>query len=108
MKVILIGSLLVALAATETEVGKVRTKSFVPGPRIMSAGKTTPAFAAAAPVSMLTETGEAGHGGIGPVNAAVMIAPGLTLETKPGVQTVVMDRAGEVISGVIKRTNDAA
>ena len=96
------------MAPTPTEVGDVRVKLFDPVPMIMSVENTTPELPAAAPVFKLTETGEREHGGVGPVNAAEMVAPGLTLEPKPGVQTSVSAWAGEAIQGAAKKLIAAA
>jgi hypothetical protein len=66
---------------------------------MMSVEATTPEFPSAAPVLKLTETGELGHGGIGPLSTAEIVAPGLTLDPNAGVQTVVTACAGAVIKG---------
>lgn len=94
-------SWLVVVLPTPTDVGDVRVKSLVPGPPIMSPPNTVPEFPAAAPVLKLTETGETGQGGVGPVSAAVMVAPGLTLEPNPGVHTKMEAWAGAVIKGAM-------
>lgn len=64
-----------------------------------SVGIAVPENLSGAPVLKLTETGEMGHGGIGPLNAAEIVAPGLTLVTNAGVQTDATACAGAVIKG---------
>lgn len=81
---------------TTTEVGDVRVKLLVPSPLMMSEEKTVPEFPAAAPGFRLTVTGETGQGGVGPLSAAAIVAPGATLEPNPTVQTAVAAWAGAI------------
>lgn len=93
------GSLVEPAATMFTDVGDVRVKPSAPGPIMASVVITVPENLSGAPVLKLTETGELGHGGVGPLSAAEMVAPGLTLDPNAGVQTDVAACAGAVIKG---------
>lgn len=65
---------------------------------------TPPENLSGAPVLKLTVTGEAGHGGVGPVSAAEIVspAPGVTVCRNPGVHTEMAAWDGAAIKGETK------